>query len=245
MILGTQNLTKSFGGTVALDHVSVEFLPGSVTALVGANGAGKSTLFNVVAGFIAADAGEVYLKNGPSLRVDGLPVHEIARRGIGVLFQEVRVFKKLTVLDNVAAGAQDQPGESSLNALLRRPRSLAREREVQQKAVQLLEFVGLSEQARYFADQLSHGQQKLVALARLLAANAKILLLDEPTAGVHPDRIDQLLKLIRKLAEDHARTIVMIEHNRSAVRRISDRVFRMERGAIVAAGSPQEVLRES
>lgn len=245
MILRTKNLSKHFGGIVALDAVSVEFHPGSVTALIGSNGAGKSTLFNVIAGLVNPDKGDVFLGDGENLRLNGLPIHVIARHGVGTLFQDVRVFRKLTALENVAVGAQRQPGEHPTASLFRRKSSAKREREILDQAKQWLNFVGLADKAHLWAENLSYGQQKLVALARLLAADACVLLLDEPTAGVHPERIDQLLELIQRLADDHNRTVIMIEHNRDVVARISDRVYQLERGAIVATGPASQVLCEN
>jgi len=245
MILRTQHLTKHFGGIVALDDVTVEFHPGSVTALIGSNGAGKSTLFNAIAGLVTPDRGDVFLGNGENLRLNGLPAHAIARHGIGMLFQDVRVFRKLTALENVAAGAQRQPGEHPVANLFRRQACARREREVINQARQWLDFVGLAEKAHLWAENLSYGQQKLLAIARLLACDARVLLLDEPTAGVHPDRIEQLLGLIQKLADDHNRTVIMIEHNREVVAQVSDRVYRLESGAIVASGPTAQVLREN
>jgi ABC-type branched-subunit amino acid transport system ATPase component len=244
MILRTQHLNKHFGGVAALDNVSVEFHPGSVTCLIGSNGAGKSTLFNVIAGLLAPDSGEVFLGNGNSTSLIGQPTHAIARHGVGVLFQDVRVFRKLSALDNVAVGAKGQTGERSLAAIFRRRESRIRDQEILERARQSLEFVGLADKAHLWAESLSYGQQKLVAIARLLAADARVLLLDEPTSGVHPTRIDQLLELIQRLADDHNRTVIMIEHNRDVVARVSDRVYRMERGAIVGYGAPAEVLRD-
>lgn len=242
MYLATTRLTKHFGGIVALDAVSVQFHPGSITALIGSNGAGKSTLFNVISGLIVPDSGEVTLGNENEVRLNGLQPYAIARLGIGRLFQDVRVFQKLTALENVAVGAQSQIGEHFVSSLLHPRIARARERDVMGVARQHLEFVGLSDKAHLWGEQLSYGQQKLVALARLLAANARVLLLDEPTSGVHPDRVDQLLDLIQRLADDHERTIIMIEHNRDVVARISDNVYQMEAGSIVAFGSPQDVL---
>ena len=244
MILRTQHLTKHFGGIVALDNVGVEFHPGSVTALIGSNGAGKSTLFNVIAGLVSPDSGSVFLGNGDNLCLNGLPPHVIARHGVGMLFQDIRVFRKLTALENVAVGAQHQAGEHPVANLFQRRASATREREVLDQARQWLDFVGLTEKAHLWAENLSYGQQKLVAIARLLACDARVLLLDEPTAGVHPDRIDQLLGLIQKLADDHNRTVIMIEHNRDVVARVSDRVYQLERGAIVASGPAAQMLCE-
>lgn len=242
MYLATSQLTKQFGGIVALDNVSVEFCSGSITALVGSNGAGKSTLFNVICGLVAADSGEVTLGNGNEVRLTGLQPHTIALRGVGMLFQDVRVFRKLTALENVAVGAQAQLGEHSALSLLRYRAARDREREVLEAAREHLEFVGLSDKAQLWAEQLSYGEQKLVAIARLLAADARVLLLDEPTSGVHPDRIDQILDRIQRLADDLNRTVIIIEHNHNVVARVSDVVYQLESGQIVAHGSPHEVL---
>ncbi len=242
MILRTHKLAKRFGGTVALNDVSVEFHPGSITALIGSNGAGKSTLFNVITGLVTPDRGDVFLGNGNDVRLNGLPTHIIARHGIGTLFQNVRVFRKLTALENVAVGAQRQPGEHPAATLFRHAASGNREREILDQARQSLDFVGLADKMHFWAENLSYGEQKLVALARLLAFDARVLLLDEPTAGVHPARIDQLLGLMQKLADDHNRTVIMIEHNREVVARVSDHVYRLERGAIVASGTAKELL---
>lgn len=244
MVLRTHNLTKHFDGIVALDGVSVEFHPGSITALVGPNGAGKSTLFNAITGLIVPDRGEVTLGNGGNVRLTGLPPHAIAQRGVAMLFQDVRVFGKLTALENVAVGAQSQPGERPLCSLFQWTKAITREREVVNIARQHLDFVGLGDKADYWAEQLSYGQQKLLAIARLLAANARVVLLDEPTSGVHPDRINSLMDLVRRLAADHNRTVVMIEHNYDVVSRVSDHVYQLEAGRLTASGTPESVLSQ-
>ncbi|HYE17560.1 MAG TPA: ATP-binding cassette domain-containing protein [Tepidisphaeraceae bacterium] len=243
MILRTHNLSKHFGGVVALDDVSVEFHPGSVTALVGSNGAGKSTLFSAMTGLLVPDRGEVELGDDRGgIRLTGLPPHVVARHGVGILFQDARVFGKLTALENVAVGAPSQPGERPLRSLFRRAGAAARDREVMELARQHLAFVGLAGKGHVWAEHLSYGEQKLVAIARLLAADARVLLLDEPTSGVHADRAGALSELVRQLADDHDRTVVMIEHNYDVVARVSDRVYRMDAGRVTASGSPREVL---
>jgi branched-chain amino acid transport system permease protein len=242
MILRTQHLRKHFGGIVALDDVSMEFCPGTVTAVVGSNGAGKSTLFNVVTGMVVPDSGLVLLGDGDGVRLNGLQPYVIARHGVGVLFQDVRVFRKLTALENVALGAPLQAGERAAYALFRRSAASVRDREVVRRATQLLDLVGLADRAHVWAENLSHGQQKLVALARLMASESSILLLDEPTAGLQPGLVDEMLAWVRRLADDYRRTVIMIEHSREAVARVSDRVYRLERGAVVGAGNPSAVL---
>ena len=248
MRLDTDGLNKHFGGVAALDDVSLEFVPGSVTAVIGPNGAGKSTLFNVIAGYLRPDSGHVYLsENGsdpaPEDTLVGLPPHQIARRGVGVLFQDVRVFERLSAFDNVAAGVKDQPGENPLTSLIRPGQVQKAERKTREVADRMLEFVGLSDVADLWAGQLSYGQQKLVALARLLAGDSQVLLLDEPMSGVHPDMVARILKLIKKLADNEGRTVVMIEHNLNVVKWIGDWVYLMAGGRVEVFGRPDEVLR--
>jgi len=252
MRIETDSLEKRFGGVVALDDVTLDFPAGSVTAIIGPNGAGKTTLFNVMAGFLKPDSGSVFLVpsgdgEGASHKIDilGLPPYKIARQGIGVLFQNVRIFNKLTALENVAVGAKDQPGENPLNLLFRPGVVASREKEVLEKSRYYLGYVGLADKAHLWAEQLSYGQQKLIAIARLLAGDAKVLLLDEPTSGVHPDMIENLLGLIQQLAGTDGRAVIMIEHNLNVVRRVGDWVYLMAGGRIEVFGKPEEVLRDT
>ena len=243
MILRTRKVTKRFGSIPALAAATAEFLPGPVTALVGPSGAGKSTLFNVIGGLPAPDEGEVLLANGGGVEtLNGLPPYLIARRGVGRLFQNIRVFRRLTALENVAVGARGLLGERASQYLFRNKLTRAREREVLESASYHLEFVGLADKATLWAEQLSYGEQKLVALARLLAADTQVLLLDELTTGVHPVRLEQLLEQIQMLAREHGRTIVIIEHYNDIISRVSDYVYRLERGRIAGSGTAREVL---
>lgn len=256
-LLRTDNLNKRFGGVVALDHVSIDFSEGTVTAIIGPNGAGKTTLFNVIAGFLQPDSGSVKLVrksddgfskkpiSETSVNLVGLPPHRIALLGVGTLFQDIRLFDKLTALENVAVGVQHQLGENPIQCLFRPKAVATMEKETREKARHYLEVVGLSEKAHLWAEQLSYGQQKLVAIARLLAGDAKFLLLDEPTSGIHPDMIDFLLSRIQYLAYEERRTIIMIEHNLDVVKRIGDQVYLMADGRVEVFGTPSEVLRDS
>jgi len=246
------SLNKRFGGVVALDDVTLDFPAGVVTAIIGPNGAGKTTLFNVIAGFLKPDSGSVALlpdsdTDGSGRRFDiiGLPPNLIALRGVGVLFQDIRIFKRLSGLENVAVGAKNQPGEKPLNCLFQPARVMAREKEVIEKARQYLDYVGLADKAHLWAEQLSYGQQKLVAIARLLAGDAKVLLLDEPTSGVDPDMVGKLLALIQRLADTDGRAVIIIEHNLNVVKRVGDWVYLMAGGCIEVFGKPEEVLRDS
>jgi len=233
-------LTKSFGGLKAIDRVSVAFEPKKVTALIGPNGAGKTTLFHLISGALRPDSGEVWYQGQ---RIDGLPPWRIAQKGIGRLFQDVRVFDKLTVLDNVRVAFRKQTGENPLWAIFRRYRVSQEEQTFTEEARRWLTFVGLIELENTLAEDLSYGQQKLLAIARLLAAGADVFLLDEPTAGVNPEMVRSLLTLIRHLPEE-GKTVVVIEHNMNVVMEIADWCFFMDEGQIVAFGLPDEVLSD-
>lgn len=236
--LECRGLTKSFGGVRAVDNVSAPFEAGKITALLGPNGAGKTTLFHLITGALEPNAGDV-LYRGRSLKE--LPPWGIARLGVGRLFQDVRVFKRLSVMENVLVGFHDQSGEQPLLALLARPRVRRQEAERRRKALDLLNLVDLANHHSAPAEALSYGQQKLLAIARLLAGGADVLLLDEPTAGVHPVLIERLLKVISSLAQE-GRTVIVIEHNMNVVLEIADWVYFMAEGQIVEFGTPQEVL---
>lgn len=239
--LEVREVTKSFGGTRALDGVSVGFERGRVTCVIGPNGAGKTTLFNAVSGLIPVDRGDVLYK-GASL--GRLPPYAIARLGVGRLFQDVRVFKRMTLLENVAAAHKESRGEMPWAALLWPLIGGQEEEENLKKAKAHLEFVGLAELADQWAEHVSYGQQKLMAIARLLNNGAECFLLDEPVAGVNPVMVEKLLGVIRRLAEG-GKTVVVIEHNLGVVRELADWVYLMDNGRIEAFGPPSEILRDS
>lgn len=249
MHLETNNLTKHFGGTIALDDVSLEFPAGQITAVIGSNGAGKTTLFNTIAGFVEPDSGSVRLvreDGGTPVQIDltSLPPSRIARSGIGVLFQDIRVFGHLTAIENVVVGMQHQWGENPIRTLFM-PGAVGRQdRDNLAQAKQHLDFVGLSDKASHWASTLSYGQQKLIALARVLATDASVILLDEPTSGIHPTKIDTLLGLVERLAHDQNKAVIMIEHNLNVVRRVGDWVYLMAGGKAEVFGKPDEVLRD-
>ncbi len=248
-MLRINNLTKTFGGLKAVDNVTAEFRPGMITSLIGPNGAGKTTLFNLISGFLKPDDGEIVLENRrwmmddgglQEVRIDRMTPYEIARLGIGRLFQDVRIFKKMNCIDNIVTGRRIA-GENPLEALFLRKKVKLDEDIAIKEAEEILEFVGLKEKERIFAEDLSYGQQKLLSIARLLYGDFDILLLDEPTAGVNPAMIEKILEVIKNLAKTN-KTIIIIEHNMNVVYRISDWVYFMNEGSIVAFGLPDEVL---
>ena len=233
------DLTKAFGGIHALDHVNFNFKKGKITALVGPNGAGKTTLFHLITGMIRPDRGEIIYRNK---RINNLPSWKIAKLGIGRLFQDVRIFSGLSSIENILLSCQDQFSENPLRSLLWKIFDRKKEKHLINEARTWLDFVGLKEHDKTQAENLSYGQQKLLAIARLLAMGSDILLLDEPTSGVHPEMIKRLLEIIRKLAYDKGKTVVVIEHNISVVIEVADWMFFMDEGKIEASGFPEEVL---
>ncbi len=239
-ILELKNLTKSFGGVKAVDDVNVEFEQGKITCLIGPNGAGKTTIFNLISGFIKLDSGEIYYKN---TRIDKKNPWEIANSGIGRLFQDIRVFNKLTVFENVLTAIPKQTGGQFWESLIFRKRIKRETAENTQKVLELLDFVKLGDKKNDFAENLSYGQQKLLSIARLLAMESDLLLLDEPTAGVHPMLIKSILELIKSLAAS-GKTVILIEHNINAVLETGDWVYLFDGGKDVVFGSPSEVLND-
>jgi neutral amino acid transport system ATP-binding protein len=237
-LLAVDGVVKRYGGIHAVDGAGFTVEAGSVTALIGPNGAGKTTLFNLVTGFAPPDRG--------SVRFDGeevaqLPSYAIARRGMVRTFQLTRALAAMPVLDNMMLAAPDQPGEKLRNVLLR-PRAVrAREREVKEQAEELLDVFGLSEHADKYAGTLSGGQRKLLEMARALMARPRMLLLDEPMAGINPTLGRRLLEHIQRLRREEGVTFLFVEHDMEVVMNHSDRVVVMAEGRVIAAGEPHEV----
>ncbi|MEO0021685.1 MAG: ATP-binding cassette domain-containing protein [candidate division WOR-3 bacterium] len=223
-----------------IDDVTVTFYRGKITGLIGPNGAGKTTLFNILNGFIKPDEGVIYLGD---IRIDCLAPFQVAQLGVGRMFQDTRIFAQMSVLDNVLVAIKGQSGETPFNLFAKYPKIQQEEKENRQTAIRWLEFVGLSDKMQIRAENLSYGQQKLLALARLLAGNSSVLLLDEPTAGVDPGFIPVLLDFLKRLKED-GKTIILIEHNMTAVLAACDWVYFMDEGKITAFGLPEEVLSD-
>ncbi len=230
-------LCKSFDGIRALADVQLQLPAVGITAIVGPNGAGKTTLFNVLTGFIRADTGTCFLGNRETTR---LAAHQITQHGVARTFQDLRLIFQIPVLDNVLLARPEQRGESLLGALLR-VGVAAEEARNREDAMRLLKFVGLQDKALEMAGELSYGQQKLLTLACCLATEARVLLLDEPVAGVHPEMASRVLNLLRQL-RDKGKLVVFIEHDIGAVRQVADHVFVMDEGKIIAQGPPRDVL---
>ncbi len=233
VVVATQGLSKSFGGIVAAENLTFSLFRGHVSALVGPNGAGKTTVFNLLTGAIKPDAGRVLLRGED---VTGAAPDEIARRGMVRSFQNVRIFPRLSTLENVMLAIPHQPGER-LGPLVVAPRKTnAAEHAARATARQWLDFVGMGAHEDVPAGALAFGQQKLVALARVLATDADVLLLDEPASGIDRQWVDAMLDVISAL-RDAGRTICIVEHNLHVVERLADHTYFMELGKITAEGN--------
>jgi neutral amino acid transport system ATP-binding protein len=230
--LEVRDVVRAFGGVRAVDGATFEVQQGSITGLIGPNGAGKSTLFHCVSGFLRAQSGRVLLDGR---RIDRLPPHRIARGGLVRTFQTPRALTRMTVFENVVLGAPRHPGER----LGRRGR--AREREARSRADGLLALVGLDGHADALAGTLSGGQRKLLDLIGALMTEPRILLLDEPMAGVSPTLRVQLLQHIVELRDRDGITLLIVEHDLDFVMGASDRIVVMNDGRVIAEGTPDEV----
>ena len=238
-ILRCEGISKTFDGVQALKGVSFNFPSKGIIAVIGPNGAGKTTLLNIITGFLRPNAGCCFLGEREITRFSP---HRIAQLGITRTFQDLRLILQVPVLDNVMLARPNQHGERLLWSLLRFGVA-AEEARNREEAMRLLRFVGLGEKAAQLAGELSYGQQKLLTLACCLATEARILLLDEPVAGVHPEMVAQILDLLRQL-RDEGKLVVFIEHDISAVRQVADLVIVMDEGKVIAQGPPDVVLEQ-
>jgi branched-chain amino acid transport system ATP-binding protein len=236
-LLSIHELQKWFGGLMALNHVSFDVPQGEVVALIGPNGAGKTTLFNLITGFHEVDSGKLFFKGE---LLNGLQPHEVAKRGIVRTFQNLQIFDNMTVLENVMVGMHMQGHSGVLAAALRLPSARREEKIIRKKALDCLELVGLTDREADAADSLPFGQQRLLEIARALAAEPTMILLDEPAAGLTQSETLNLDDLITRLREDGL-TILLVEHDMELVMSIADRVIVLHYGTKIAEGTPQEV----
>lgn len=236
-ILEIRELSKRFGGLQVVDRCSFDVADGSITGLIGPNGAGKSTLFGLLSGFNKPDAGEIRL-NGR--RIDGLPPYEVARRGLRRTFQIPRELKEMSVLENLMLVPENQFGDRILSIFTSGERVRREEHAHETAARKVLETVGLADKAETSAWQLSGGQKKLLELARSLMSHPRIMLLDEPTAGVNPTLIRHLMKVM-EIVRESGITLLIIEHNMNVVMELCERVIVLDRGRVIASGKPSEI----
>ena len=240
-MLGVEGLSISFGGLAALSALSFEVAEREIFALIGPNGAGKSTVFNVVTGLYRPSAGRVRFRGQDLLR---LPPHRIARRGIARTFQNTEVFRQLSALDNVLIGRHAHLRGGLVRGALGLPSVWREEAGARAAARALLERVGLAEVAGVEAGSLPLGSQKRLEIARALAAEPRLLLLDEPAGGLNPTETQAVMELIRRLRDEGGLTVLVVEHDMELVMGISDRVLVLNYGRRIASGSPREIAAD-
>lgn len=240
-LLRVNKLTRAFGGVVAVDQVSLAVEQGEIVAVIGPNGAGKTTLFNTISGVLAPTAGEIQFDGQP---VAGRKPHELARLGLSRTFQNLQLFGNMTVLENVMVGRHPRMRTNLLQALCSLPIKGREEAEARRKAMALLEQVGLAAMAEMSAASLPYGQQRLVELARALATEPRLLLLDEPAAGLNNRESAELARLIARLRQSGL-TFLFVEHDMETVMGLADRVVVLDYGAKIAEGTPEEIQANS
>ena len=236
-LLELRELTVRFGGLVALDGVSFNIKRGEILGLIGPNGAGKTTCFNAMTGVYRPTSGQVLLEDKPLGKVSK---HGITQLGIARTFQNIRLFGEMTALENVVVGTDARHRTSVLGALLRLPRHFKEEKAAVERAMALLEFVGIADRAADKARNLPYGYQRRLEIARALATEPKLLCLDEPAAGFNPQEKEELMGLIKKIRDD-GYTVLLIEHDMKLVMGVTDRIVVLEFGKKIADGSPAEI----
>jgi len=236
-LLEVRNLTMQFGGVTALSEVNLHVSEGEIAALIGPNGAGKTTVFNVVTGYYQPTQGDVLLENQSVL---GLKPHKIARRGLARTFQNVRLFGDMTALENVMTAADSKNKVGLVGSMFGIGTSRTEESRSHAKSAELLNFMGISHRAGQLAKNLPYGDQRRLEIARALALEPKVLLLDEPAAGFNPQEKVELGELIKKI-RDAGFAVLLIEHDMSLVMKISDRVSVLDFGQKIAEGTPKEI----
>ncbi len=240
MLLTAEGLTRRFGGLTAVDDVSLRVAEGEIKAVIGPNGAGKSTLFNLLTSFDKPDAGRVLLDGED---ITGLPVHKVVRRGLVRTFQNTQLFDSMTALENVMVGRHTRTRTGMLAAALRMPGTGAEERTSRDESARLLRLVGLGDSADTPAADLTQGRRRLLEVATALAAQPRIVLLDEPAAGLNNAETDELSSVLFRI-RDAGTTIVVVEHDMGLVMEVSDDVVVLDRGRKIAEGPPRLIQKD-
>ncbi len=237
-ILECKNVTKTFGGLTAVGNVSFEVEKNSIFGLIGPNGAGKTTIFNLITGIYKISEGEI---NFESKSVDNLQPYEIARCGITRTFQNIRLFKKLTTYENILTACHENGTYGILDTMLRNSKYRKQEKNLQEKAKELMGILGLSNQKDIMASNLPYGMQRRLEIARALALNPRLLLLDEPAAGMNPDETMKLMSLIKEIRDNFHLSVVVIEHHMDLIMGVCDRIMVLNFGQKLAEGTAQEI----
>ena len=240
-LLEIKNLGISFGGLRAVDDFSITIEKGQLYGLIGPNGAGKTTIFNLLTGVYKPNMGTIQLDG---MNITGKKTMEINRAGVARTFQNIRLFKELTVLDNVKAGLHNQYSYSTVAGILRLPKYFKVEKTMDEKAVELLKVFDLDKERDYLASNLPYGKQRKLEIARALATNPKLLLLDEPAAGMNPNETKELMDTIRFVRDNFDMTILLIEHDMKLVSGICEKLTVLNFGQVLAQGNTVDVLND-
>ena len=241
VLLSTQGLTKIFGGLTAVSDLSISIEAGQIIGLIGPNGAGKTTAFNMITGVYKPTSGLIKYGDTP---IQGMKSHKITRLGIARTFQNIRLFKEMTVLENVLVARHSRMGTNLAEAVLQLPSYGQKEKEAVDMARSLLARVNLLDLANENSTNLPYGKQRRLEIARALATNPKLLLLDEPAAGMNPQESRDLMEFILKIRDDFSLTILLIEHHMQVVMGICERMYVLDYGITIAHGSPEQIRRD-
>lgn len=239
-ILSVKNLTKKFGGLIAINNLSFDVYPGQIRAIIGPNGAGKTTLYNVISKFYTPTSGEIFFNQK---RIDTLPAYKIISLGISRTFQNLQIMGNMTVLENVMVGFHSKMSHGMIASALRLPKFKSEEREAKEKAMEKLHFVGLDSKADRKASNLSFGEQRMVEFARALVSEPSLIMLDEPASGLSIKETENISELIFKI-RDNGITVMLIEHDMNLIMGISDIVTVLNYGEKIAEGTPREVQND-
>jgi len=238
MSLAVKDLTMRFGGITAIENLNFEVEDGTVTSLIGPNGAGKTSVFNCITGFYKATSGDILFENQSLIN---LKPYKITKRGIIRTFQNVRLFKNMTVLENVMSGTHSVTKQSVAGALLRHPAERREEKEILENAEYYLDYVGMLSQKNELAKNLPYGDQRRTEWARALAAKPRLLLFDEPAAGLNREEKDRLVEMIHRIRKDFGFTVFLIEHDMDLVMKVSEKVIVINFGTKISEGTPASV----
>jgi ABC-type branched-subunit amino acid transport system ATPase component len=235
-----RELSKNFGGIIAISSLDIRLEPGRITGLIGPNGAGKTTAFNLLTGFLRPTGGEILLDGGS---IAGLKPHQLARNGLARSFQDLRLFTRMTVLENVLVALPNQAGDNVASVFLRPVGVRREELDNIQRARDVLAFVGLEDKLHEVADNLSYAEEKLLVVARLLATGADVLLFDEPLSGLDRTTLEEIFPVMRKLALN-GKTVCIIEHNLDVIKELCSTVYYLDEGSAMAVGAPEELMSD-
>lgn len=243
-LLEVKELTKNFGGLAAVSNVDFTIEENELVGLIGPNGAGKTTFFNLLTGVYVPTACTIELEiDNKKVLLNGKAPYKITDLGLARTFQNIRLFKELTVIDNVLIAMHSTMGENTFHSLLRTPTYYRKEAEMREKALELLAIFELEKKFDVLAKNLPYGEQRRLEIVRALATNPKILFLDEPAAGMNPQETAELTALIRKIQKDFKITVVLIEHDMSLVMNVCERIYVLEYGRLLAKGTPEEIQK--